>query len=399
MMSIALRSLEFCLHCLDGSPWPWLLAEILENYAMSVEGAADFTWMRAAGRLLGPSTRLGSPSQSSSGDDLVHSSLDPPEDGEHLLNSMEPIRRTLLRLQVRWTRGLEMEAAFWRKKLSLDPSENVSLERLKRWLVTGQVNWFLDGDDICGFLVQGWRLTAGKLNGRSSGIPRILNAGSGPLAPAPLECSLEPAWIPPTADEKPRRPDWPAPWQVPVLATDGLARFYQRVMDEHKLLPPHLPIQCPVEELHSCFPAGHFDVVHMRNALDHVFDPLLGIQRMLHVTRPGGWVLLRHAQNEGVAGKFRNGLHQWAFDTVKSPEGQESFLIWNPYLRLDVTASLLETGVAAEVKTELRAHPSADAPADARYVWVDIRKPTLEEAAARRVQLSAEADRLYGRIP
>lgn len=65
-------------------------------------------------------------------------------------------------------------------------------------------------------------------------------------------------------------------------------------------------IRC-AEELHLCFPAGHFDVVHIRNALDHSFDPVLGIERMLHAVRPGGWVLLRHARNEGVAGKFRNG--------------------------------------------------------------------------------------------
>ncbi|OLQ06885.1 Succinate/fumarate mitochondrial transporter [Symbiodinium microadriaticum] len=36
-------------------------------------------------------------------------------------------------------------------------------------------------------------------------------------------------------------------------------------------------------------------------------DQVLGIQRMLQVTRPGGWVLLRHARNEGVPGQFRNG--------------------------------------------------------------------------------------------
>ena len=32
-----------------------------------------------------------------------------------------------------------------------------------------------------------------------------------------------------------------------------------------------------------------------------------GILQMLRVARPNGWVLLRHARNEGVAGKFRNG--------------------------------------------------------------------------------------------
>ena len=36
--------------------------------------------------------------------------------------------------QVRWIRGLEMEADFWRGKLSLNPEENVSLERVSDWV-------------------------------------------------------------------------------------------------------------------------------------------------------------------------------------------------------------------------------------------------------------------------
>jgi len=149
-------------------------------------------------------------------------------------------------------------------------------------------------------------------------------------------------------------------------------------------------MQCPVEELHSCFPPSYFDVVHMRNALDHVFDPMLGIQRMLQVVRPGGWALLRHARNEGVPGHFRNGLHQWAFDVVECPDSAAkdrngncvpSFLLWNPELRLDVTAYLLSNGLAQEVRTRLMDHPSDDAPEDEKYVWVDIRKPTAAETA------------------
>ncbi|CAE7449156.1 unnamed protein product [Symbiodinium microadriaticum] len=50
MMGFALRALEFCLHCLDASPWPFLLKEVLENYALAVEGPDEFLWHRAAGR-------------------------------------------------------------------------------------------------------------------------------------------------------------------------------------------------------------------------------------------------------------------------------------------------------------------------------------------------------------
>ena len=64
---------------------------------------------------------------------------------------------------------------------------------------------------------------------------------------------------------------------------------------------------CPLSVYRSprytCFPRNYFHVSHMRNALDHAFDPVEGILQLLHVTKPGGFVLLRHAQNEGVRGR------------------------------------------------------------------------------------------------
>jgi hypothetical protein len=109
---------------------------------------------------------------------------------------------------------------------------------------------------------------------------------------------------------------------------------------------------------------------HMRNALDHAFDPLEGILQLLHVTKPGGFVLLRHAQNEGVVGKFRVGLHQWAFDVDDSTPPH--FIVWNDVVRVDVTERL--TALGHSVTTELKDHPSDDAPEDAFFVWVDIQK-------------------------
>merc|ERR1740129_1000132 len=145
---------------------------------------------------------------------------------------------------------------------------------------------------------------------------RILNAGSGPLAPAqPLACG-------PAVD---------ADDPIPVVSADGLARSYLRIFDELGLRPPHTAAQCPVESLRRCFPRSHFDVVHIRNALDHTANPLLGLQQMLEVTRPGGWVLLRHARNEGAPG----------------------FVIWSPSLRADVTSWLVCSGLAADVRAEL----------------------------------------------
>jgi len=42
-MGMALRALEFCLHCLDASPWPFLLEEVLQNYALAVEARDENT--------------------------------------------------------------------------------------------------------------------------------------------------------------------------------------------------------------------------------------------------------------------------------------------------------------------------------------------------------------------
>lgn len=105
----------------------------------------------------------------------------------------------------------------------------MSLERLRRWLATGSVPWTLPGDDLCAYL-------ADARARRALGTPRILNAGSGPLAPRGLRCEEE----------------------VPVIAADGLARFYLKaprgssvesseVLEENQMQPPFLPVQCSVE--------------------------------------------------------------------------------------------------------------------------------------------------------
>eukprot|EP00411_Alexandrium_monilatum_P099076 CAMPEP_0175800250 /NCGR_PEP_ID=MMETSP0097-20121207/86916_1 /TAXON_ID=311494 /ORGANISM="Alexandrium monilatum, Strain CCMP3105" /LENGTH=253 /DNA_ID=CAMNT_0017111525 /DNA_START=102 /DNA_END=859 /DNA_ORIENTATION=- len=253
MIRFALRALEFCFHCLDASPWPFLLAEVLDNYALSVESPGEFLWQRTSVLFSGVSTHLGG----AEADGVP--SLDPAVAGAAALAGLPPLRRALLRLRVRWVRGLEMEAEFWRKKLSTDPSENSSLERLRLWLETGEVTWFLEGDDLCAFLEQALHRRRAAAEALAALDAARLD-GEGP--PARLR-------------------------EVPVVAADGMARFYLRVLDEHGLLPRHLPVQCPVEELHGCFPSRHFDVVHMRNALDHAFDPLLGLRGMLHVLRPG----------------------------------------------------------------------------------------------------------------
>eukprot|EP00929_Paragymnodinium_shiwhaense_P101191 TRINITY_DN64081_c1_g1_i1.p1 TRINITY_DN64081_c1_g1~~TRINITY_DN64081_c1_g1_i1.p1 ORF type:complete len:712 (-),score=102.79 TRINITY_DN64081_c1_g1_i1:71-2089(-) len=393
MMLFAVRALEFAFHCLDESPWPFSLAEILENYALMTLAPRSFRWLRLDRVDLTARSKL---DETSYVQDALPT-LQPPAHANH--SSWMPSRTRISRVRyvVRWYRGIESEVSFWRKKLSPDPSFNDNTERLEKWLGTGEVTWTYD--DPCDFLSEsiGRLQLAAQQQSTAVAGPKIghvgfrfLNSGSGPFAAPPSRCLLRRSLLSEAAVSRAVRGGKcteasadEVRCTVPVTSTDGLARFYSSLYDEHGISPLHVPQQCPVEELHRCFPPDHFDIVHMRNSLDHAFDPMLGIERLLHVTKPGGWVLLRHARNEGVPGQFRVGLHQWAFDTTPGaahePGGDTHFLIWNPELRVDVTRHLLETGLAAEVRTELKDHPSPDAPEDERFVWVDIRKPTQAE--------------------
>jgi len=73
----------------------------------------------------------------------------------------------------------------------------------------------------------------------------------------------------------------------------------------------------------------------MQNALDHTFDPWRALRQMIEVSKPGGFVLLRHARNEAVRENYL-GLHQWNLDA--SPDGD--FIIWNKHSSVNVTQIL-----------------------------------------------------------
>lgn len=55
--------------------------------------------------------------------------------------------------------------------------------------------------------------------------------------------------------------------------------------------------------------------------------------------------------------------------------GRGHFIIWNPELRIDVTEYLLKQRLVDEIITDLVPHPSGEAQADEKFVWVDIVKP------------------------
>jgi SAM-dependent methyltransferase len=100
------------------------------------------------------------------------------------------------------------------------------------------------------------------------------------------------------------------------------------------ITPPVQTQPGKVERLTERFPANHFDLVNMQNALDHSYDPLLGIRQMLEVVKPGGYVLLLHYTNEAENANYE-GFHQWNFCADNG-----HFVIWNRETRLCVNDAL-----------------------------------------------------------
>lgn len=133
--------------------------------------------------------------------------------------------------------------------------------------------------------------------------------------------------------------------RLDVIAADPLAKAYQRMYQEFNVIPP-IPVKLAfAEDLTVFFQKSEFDLVVCQNALDHTFDPWRALRQMIEVSKPGGFVLLRHARNEAENQKY-SGLHQWNLDA--SPDGD--FIIWNKNSSFNVNRLL-----AGQVRVELLA--------------------------------------------
>jgi SAM-dependent methyltransferase len=115
--------------------------------------------------------------------------------------------------------------------------------------------------------------------------------------------------------------------RIEVVAVDPLADEYNRLLAKYKIVPPVVTQKCDAERLTAMFPLNTFDLAYAANCLDHSYDPVLAIQQMLEITKPGGFVVLLHEPNEGEQELYR-ALHQWNFHTedgdflVSSPARQ-----------------------------------------------------------------------------
>lgn len=204
----------------------------------------------------------------------------------------------------KWRTGLPHETEFWRKQVETGDS---------RW--PGEIEKRLQDRE----LQEGFRET---IQAPEGAIVHILDVGSGPVS------VLGNLW-------HGRR--------VVIHPTDPLADEYNAMLDRAGHAPRFRPIKCDAEKLVEKFGENRFDMAFCHNALDHCYDPVLAIEQMLAVVKPGKTVRLEHVQNEGVREDYV-GLHQWNLAAESQQEALSDadahFVVWNPQSRIDVTERL-----------------------------------------------------------
>ena len=154
---------------------------------------------------------------------------------------------------------------------------------------------------------------------------------------------------------------------IELSACDPLAPLYAKMTSRHRVTWPVQTVSGFAEDLSAFYPRGAFDMIFCRNALDHSFDPVRGIEEMLLVLRNGGRVILIHYANEAEKGDYM-GFHQWNFDVV---DGRP--IIWNKNSRIDLIDRFSD---CADVKFEKKGQ------------WVSFRfdktaEPKLQENRAQ----------------
>jgi SAM-dependent methyltransferase len=154
--------------------------------------------------------------------------------------------------------------------------------------------------------------------------------------------------------------------RLEITAVDPLAERYSELFERVGMDPIVRPVFGEAEHVAEQFPHDSFDLVYAQNCIDHGYDPLLSIQQMLALVKPGRVLLLEHAIDEGEYMEYA-GPHQWNF---RAEHGR--FVIWRPGLRVDAH-SALEPHAEIEIE-ELPEH---------RWIRVALRK-RAEPVASRR---------------
>lgn len=118
--------------------------------------------------------------------------------------------------------------------------------------------------------------------------------------------------------------------KMEFYAVDPLAAVYKVIKKKYRVRTKIQPEFAMVEKLSEKYSQNTFDIVHMQNALDHSFNPIMGLLQMIYVCKIGGKIILCHRDNEAEYEKY-TGFHQWNLLVQ-----DELFLIWRDRKRFDV---------------------------------------------------------------
>lgn len=110
--------------------------------------------------------------------------------------------------------------------------------------------------------------------------------------------------------------------KIDLCACDPFSDVYNSILEKNNIKPYVVTEFALLEKLSQFYPKQSFDMVCMHNALDHAFDPIIGLNEMMMVLKKGGNIMLAHAKDEAENENY-NGFHQWNI-SVES----ENLIIW-----------------------------------------------------------------------
>lgn len=117
--------------------------------------------------------------------------------------------------------------------------------------------------------------------------------------------------------------------EVKIDYVDPLAIFYNRILDRYDIDRPRIKFGM-VESLSVSYPENSVTFVHIRNALDHCYDPIQGIIQALVILKRDGVLYLNHFKNEAEREGYR-GFHQY---NIKASDG--NLILWNRDVSINV---------------------------------------------------------------
>lgn len=131
---------------------------------------------------------------------------------------------------------------------------------------------------------------------------------------------------------------------IDLSAVDPLAPLYDCLLIKYNIEPYVRTQFAMVEILDDKFEKNSFDLITMTNALDHCFNPLIGIYQMLNLVKLNKKVFLVHADNEAEMESY-TGFHQWNI----SCDENNCLIIWNKKIKYNMSEMLKDVAI---IKTE-----------------------------------------------